>query len=231
MTEARIGAIATAAGIVGALAVTVASVVAALAYTGTAGERYSPLDHWVSELGEVGVSELAPLFNIGLLVGGVCFGVFMVGLAAVRRGRLGLAYGAIGAAAGLAGGLVGVFPMNELEPHALAAFGFFNLAWIAVALASLDFVRRRDPRFPVWLSVVGAAAAVAFVTFLLSVQGSDAGDEALAAPDARPELGLAAALEWLTIVGILAWAFLTAVAWRRAMRPAASAAQPSGIPA
>ena len=56
---------------------TATSVVTALAYTGSKGQPYSPLNHWVSELGEVGVSELASVFNVGLIIGGLCFAVFM----------------------------------------------------------------------------------------------------------------------------------------------------------
>ena len=48
---------------------------------------------------------------------------------------------------------------------------FFNLGWIVVALASIDFVRDPDWRFPSWLAIIGAATVVAFVIFLV-LQGA-----------------------------------------------------------
>jgi hypothetical membrane protein len=64
------------AGFIGAAAITLGALITGLAYTGTAGERYSPLNHWVSELGEVGVSEQASVFNLGLIIGGLALAVW-----------------------------------------------------------------------------------------------------------------------------------------------------------
>jgi hypothetical membrane protein len=217
-----------AAALIGSTVIAVASIVAGVAYTGRAGEAYSPLDHWVSELGEVGVSSLAHVFNAGLVIGGVCFALFMLGLASSRTGRLRTAYGVIGAIAGVAGCLVGVFPMNQLGAHRLAALTFFDLGWIAVALASIDFVRRPDPRSPRWLAIMGGATVAAFLAFLgaLSVDPLVAAGE-LDVPARRPAMWNVTTLEWAVIAGIVAWTFLTAAAWwrslPRAARPAADA--------
>jgi hypothetical membrane protein len=207
------------AGLVGGAILTLGSVVTALRYTGTEGEPYSTFSHWVSELGERGVSTLAPVFNLGLVIGGLLFAVFMVGLAVTGTGRLRYVYGVLGVAAGVAGTGVGIFPMNELDKHALVALTFFNLGWIVVGLASIDFVRHPDPRFPRWLAAIGAATVVAFVGFLVSLQteGLLAGD-GLAAPDERRAFWIVPTLEWALIIGIVAWVFLTAFAWRRATR-------------
>lgn len=50
-------------GLAGAALVAACSLAAALAYAGPDGEPYSLLNHFISELGEVGVSPLAWLFN------------------------------------------------------------------------------------------------------------------------------------------------------------------------
>lgn len=204
------------AGIVGASAIAIGSAVTAIAYTGTAGERYSPLNHWISELGQQGVSELAAVFNIALVVGGICFVGFMTGLRLVRTGRFAWVYGTIGALAGVAGAYVGIYPMNHLEQHTFAALAFFNLGWIAIALASLDFVRRPDPRFPRWLAYVGALTVLAFISFL-AVAIPLAGGAGLGAPDPRPEIWLVAVLEWTALIGILLWVLATGWTWWRAV--------------
>jgi hypothetical membrane protein len=203
------------AGLIGASVIALGSIAAAIAYTGVNGESYSPLNHFVSELGELGVSELARVFNIALTIGGVCFVLFMIGLAATRQGRLRYLYGTTGVIAGVGGAFVGVFPMNDLDRHGLAALTFFVLGMVTVLLASFDFVRAPDPRFPRWLSVIGGATVVAFAIFLVILRGEADG---LAHPEERVAIWPLTIFEWLLIVGILGWVFLTAFAWRQASR-------------
>ena len=202
-------------GLVGSSVIALGSVVTAIAYAGSKGEPYSPLNHYVSELGEVGVSNLAALFNLSLEIGGVCFVLFMIGLAVARIGWLRVVYGATGVIAGIGGALVGVFPMNDLDKHRPVALTFFLLGLVTVLLASIDLVRAPDPRFPRWLAAVGGAAVVAFAVFLAILFGPSGG---LTSPEVRPAISPLTIFEWLLIVGILAWVFLTAFAWRQATR-------------
>jgi len=58
-----LGLVATAAIILGAL-------IAAVPYVGSSGEGYSPLNHFISELGQTSQSQMAPVFNAGLVAGG-----------------------------------------------------------------------------------------------------------------------------------------------------------------
>ncbi len=208
--------IARAGALVGALAMTLGSSAAALAYTGNAGEPYSPLSHWVSELGELGVSSVAWAFNLGLVVGGLGFVVFMAGLAIDATDRLRWVYGPVGIVAGIAGALVGVFPMNNRDVHGLVAFTFFNLGWIAVATASVPVAVGHDRRFPRWLAAAGAVTVVAFLAFLYEVRVDPVvAASALDAPVARPAFWPAPALEWAVIVAIIGWTVLAALSWRR----------------
>lgn len=202
-------------GILGSLAIAVGSLVTALAYTGSNGQPYSPLNHFVSELGELAVSKLAVVFNTALIIGGVCFVVFMIGLAAAGSGRLRYAYGLLGVIAGIGGALVGVFPMDYLRVHSLAALTFFLLGLVTVLLASIDFVRPADPRFPRWLSVLGGATVLAFAVFLVILFGTADG---LTRPDQRVAASPLTIFEWLLIVGINLWVLLTALSWWRATR-------------
>lgn len=202
-------------GILGSLAIAVGSLVTALAYTGSNGQPYSPLNHFVSELGELAVSKLAVVFNTALIIGGVCFVVFMIGLATAGSGRLRYAYGLLGVIAGIGGALVGVFPMDYLRVHSLAALTFFLLGLVTVLLASIDFVRRADPRFHRWLSVLGGATVLAFAVFLVILFGTADG---LTRPDQRVAVSPLTISEWLLIVDINLWVLLTALSWWRATR-------------
>jgi hypothetical membrane protein len=214
--------LAASAGIVGASVIALGSVVTAAVYRAAYGQPYSPLQQFVSELGELRQSQLAGVFNLSLIVGGVCFALFMSGLAASRPGRLRLLAGAVGIVAGAGGSFVGVFPMDHLAQHSLAAMTFFNLGWIAVGLASLDFVVHCDPRFPRWLAVVGLATVVAFLAFLRELGANTTASGRLATPTIRPEVWALPTLEWLSIIGIVGWVLLVGATWLRAGSGAAA---------
>ena len=219
MTGTRVTAL---AGWIGAVAIAGVSITAALAYSGRRGEAYSPLTHFISELGEPGVSALAPAFNVGLMVGGACLAVFMIGLAAHVPGfyRYGIAF--FGAVAGVAGALVGVFPMDHRDMHGFVALTFFQTAWIAVGLFTLYVLVRGPARFPRWLGVPGAATVLAFVAFLLDVRiETVAGGAALDTPAVRPDPWAMPTLEWATLVTIVVWVALVATRLSATEREAA----------
>jgi len=201
------------AGIVGSMVVGLGAVVTGLGYVGKAGESYSPLNHFVSELGELAESDLAAVFNAALVVGGVCFALFMLGLGVAHAGWLPNLYGVLGVLAGIGGAFVGIFPMDFRAPHGIAALTFFGFGTIAVGLASIDFVRRPDPRSPAPLAIVGGAAVVSFVGFFALLAGETGG---LARPDLRPAVWPVAIFEWLLLACIVLWVFLTALCWQRA---------------
>jgi hypothetical membrane protein len=201
-------------GFIGSAFFMVASVVAAISYTGTLGEGFSPLNHWVSELGEIGVSGLALVFNVGLFVGGLALALFFVALGRLRRSRLAVVYVPVGFVAGVSGAMVGVFPMNNRGIHILVALGFFVLGWVAVGAASIDIWRRPEARFSRWLPALGAVTVAVFLLFLsvyipylYTGTGSD-----------RPAISVATVLEWLVLVGIVGWVLVASLTWWRYAR-------------
>lgn len=200
-------------GMVGVVAMAVSTTIAAIAYEGAAGERYSLLNHWISELGEYANSELAWLFNAGLIVGGIAMALFMIGVGRVIGHGWGGAIAVAGAVAGVSGALVGVFSMDQLGPHGAVALTFFLSAPIAIGLFTAWLIHLRPDDVPrsliaPGLFVVGVAAA--FLTLLF------VGDtRSMAAPDKRPDLWLITILEWFVLIGVLAWtAGLSAVLWQ-----------------
>jgi hypothetical membrane protein len=216
-----IGRIATTAGILAAGTIAFGVLMAIPAYQGTGGEPYSPLNHWISELGQVGVSARASTFNLALVAAGVEFVMFMVGLAQTSPSRLRWLFGPIGALAGIGGSFVGLFPMNHPTEHVIAASTFFNLGWIAVGLASVTFVLHPEPRFPRWLAGLGALTAACFVAFLVSLRVDELARTRMAATGPitdRPEVWIAPILEWATLASILLWTLCTSLTWRRTLR-------------
>ena len=125
------------AGIVGVSLDLLGSLISAVTYRGRLGEPYSPLNHFVSELGELHVAPMAVAFNAGLLLGGLCLTVFLIGLGRRIGGWTGALFAVGGAACGISGALVGVFPMNNLAPHITWAMRFFNLGLLMMAIFSV----------------------------------------------------------------------------------------------
>jgi hypothetical membrane protein len=190
----------------------------ALAYVGTADERYSPVNHWVSELGEVGVSELATVFNIGLILGGACIAVYMLGVALTMRGWMRWLFGGIGVLTGLSGVLVGIFPINNLNVHAFVALIFFNTGLLAVALFSLYALFSTTRAYPRTLALPGVPTVAAFVLFLGQVgiaMRDPAFSFAAPAPATRLDFWLVAIYEWLVIVFVILWVFIVSLRLRR----------------
>ena len=201
-------------GFIGSAFFAVASVVAAVFYVGSQNQSFSPLNHWVSELGEMGVSRLAVVFNIGLFVGGLALALFFFVLGRLRRSRLANVYVVVGVVAGISGALVGVFPMNNRTIHIVFALGFFVLGWVAVGLASLDIWRRPEPRFSRWLPALGALTVAVFLLFLsvyIPYLYTGTGDD-------RPAFSIATVLEWLVLIGIMGWVLVASLTWWRSGR-------------
>lgn len=200
-------------GIAGAAIITAVATLTAVFYIGAEGEHYSIINHWVSELGEVRNSELALLFNAGLFVGGLLLAGFIVGVSRIVGGGWGTAIGVSGAVAGIAGALVGAFPMDDLRSHQLVALTFFIASPVSVGLFTVWLAREQPgdvPRSLVWPGVFAVAMFASFLTLL--VTGSI---RSLATPEERPDIWLIAILEWLALIGLLAWvAALSAVLWQ-----------------
>ena len=203
-----------AAGFIGSAFFAIASIVTGVFYIGTQNEAFSPLNHWVSELGEMGVSRLALVFNTGLFIGGLALALFFFVLGRMRHSRLANIYVVIGVIAGISGALVGVFPMNNRSIHIVFALGFFVLGWVAVGLASYDIWRRPEPRLSRWLPALGALTVTVFLLFL-SVYIPDlytgTGDD-------RPDVSVATVLEWLVLIGIMGWVLVASATWWRHAR-------------
>ena len=121
-------------GFIGPLIITIGSLLTAFAYTGKLGEPYSFLNHFISELGEVGVSEWALVFNVSLFVGGLCITGFMLGAARLFNNLYGVIFGFLGLVTGISGSLVGAFPMNNLDAHIVVAMWFFRAALVSSAM-------------------------------------------------------------------------------------------------
>lgn len=202
-------------GLASVATILVGMVVTAIPYRGYAGEAYSPLNHFVSELGEIAASRLAWAFNLSIVLGGIGLGAFLLLLADRLSGRFRTALVAAAVAAGISGTLVGVFPMDYLSTHRVVSDVFFLTGWLVAGIFSLWLLASPRPGFSRWLLVPGAEVVVVFLAFIGVYSTYHPAD-----PNARilnrPEgIWSVTALEWASLLSLLLWFVCVSVALLR----------------
>ena len=142
-------------GVLGPLVISLGMIIAGFSYLGIEGQLYNPSNHFVSELGELGVSDSAWAFNAGLVAGGLLNALFMVYLAAQIDHWVRYPLGLLGVITSVFGALVGIFPMNFLKPHIFAALTFFDLGLAIALLYSIFILISNKHPFPKWMAIPG----------------------------------------------------------------------------
>jgi len=189
-------------------------VFSAARYRGRQGEKYSILNHFISELGEVGINPAARAFNLSLLLGGVMTLPFVIGLGI----KLGSILGWLGMIAGLTTTLgvaaVGVFPMNKLEPHIKAAQTYFRAGLVMVLFFGLAILFQPAGRkvIPPVANLFSLLAFIAYASFLFLVKPRrPEGETRITNPldpqeePVRPRIWLFPMLEWGVFFATLVW--------------------------
>lgn len=195
--------------IFGTFGVVLGSLIAAIAYRGKLGERYSPFNHFISELGERGVSRLSWSFNLGLVICGICLLPAVISLGMMIHtffAWLGMAAGIV-AAISLA--LVGFFPMDNITPHIRSAVTYFRsgLAMVLFFTLAIAFPSDDGGTLPRILSLAGIPAIIAFAFFLVYSQVNlNTRDNALSPLETtRPRFWVLAISEWVIFITTVPW--------------------------
>jgi len=196
-------------GFLGPLIIVCGSLLTALAYTGKIGEIYSFQNHFISELGEIGVSEWALVFNGSLFIGGLCITGFMLGTARIFNNRFGIVFGLIGLVTGISGSLVGVFPMNKLDAHITVAMWFFRAALAVSAIFAIYVIASKQDKFTRWTSIPAASISVITFIFLFVLEPVGTGENPLVLTVDRPVFWPNALLEWGIFFSIMIWVLAT----------------------
>lgn len=196
------------AGVTGVAIILLGMAISGVNYHVDTGRTYSVLNHFVSELGEVGVSHSAWAFNVGLIVGGLGILVFAVGLALRIESWFRYLMLVLGIVTGGFGTLVGVFPTNIHRLHVLVANGFFYPGLITMTAFSLYTLVSRRHEFPRWIAIPGIVAAAGLFAFLFIAPGQTTTWHSLQGE--RPAVWPLAALEWVAIGAVLVWVAVVA---------------------
>jgi hypothetical membrane protein len=183
-------------------------------YRGKRGERFSMLNHFISELGELGVSRAAWVFNTGILLAGLVMLPYVIGLGIAFGSLLGWLGTAAGIIAVLGVAAVGVFPMNNIQAHTIAATTYFRAGLIMVFFFGLAifFQPSGKAMIPLAANLLSLLAFLSYGAFLAlplfrrkkssSTDSLDPQQE----PE-RPRVWALPALEWLVFFSTIAWLF------------------------
>lgn len=199
-------------GLLGTGIVILVIIVSSWLYRGRQGERYSILNHFISELGELGVSRAAKLFNAGLILGGILLIPYMIGLGM----HMGSLLGWIGAVMGLLACLgvagVGIYPMNDLPPHGRAAQTYFRSGLAMVLFFGMAILIQPTSHQTIHRTagIFSLPAFAAYTSFLILLSrrkwelGPMDGSEPQVIVD-RPPLAVLAILEWAVFLTTILW--------------------------
>lgn len=201
-------------GFAGPGAIALAIFYSALVYRGKRNERFSLLNHFISELGELGVSPAARLFNAGLVLGGLLLFPYILWLGFVFHNPAGWLGSAAGAVATLSVSAVGIFPMNQLSSHGKAAMTYFRAGLVMVAFFGLAILLQRSgtivvPQAANWLSLVAVICYGAFLFWLTWTSRKEKPSDVLdpqQTPE-RPRVWLLPILEWAVFFSTIFWLF------------------------
>ncbi len=188
-----------------------------ISYRGYAGEAYSPLSHFISELGEVAASRLAWLFNLSLVIGGIGLGAFLLLLTGRLTGRYRTALTVVGLLAGVSGTLAGVFPMDYHLTHRVVSDVFFVTGWLVAVIFSL-WLLTAPSSFPRWLVAPGTAVASVFLAFI-AVYSTYHPVDADGRIIYRPDIWSVPTLEWASLLSLLVWFVCVSVVLTREDAP------------
>lgn len=197
-------------GFLGTGVMALGTVVAAVVYRGKNGEAFSPLNHFISELGKFGVSDAAVFFNGCLIASGLLLVGFMVGLGRQLQSRTATVASVFGVVSALSCSAVGLVPVNRLYAHLGAAFTLFYTATFAVALFTVAMHVDHKKRVSKWLQIPGTIALVCLASMdTLPVLTEVANNPLFSLQDyPRPAVWPAAIVEWCVLTALLVWIVL-----------------------
>lgn len=196
----------------GAGFILVGTVYSSLRFHGRQAESYSFLNHFISELGEGGVSRSARVFNLGLVLGGLVILPYLIGLGIAFRSLLAWLGIAAGVLAALGVAAVGLFPLNNLTAHTAAAITYFRSGLVMILFLGLAILLQPQGKVlvPKTFNLLSLAAFIAYAIFLVMLARRRPVDQPLngldplKAPD-RPRVWPVAVMEWAVFFVSILW--------------------------
>ncbi len=205
-------------GIASCLIIILGVVIPGITYIGRKKERFSVFNHFISELGERGVSRNAYVFNLSMILAGIFLFPFIAGLGL----KLDSFWGKLGILAGIWTSIsvmgVGFFPMNNLEPHTKAAISYFRGGLVTELIFALAIQLQPNGQLliPRSANLISLLAILSYSAFLLLLNRRGGNDQNLDVLDPqvkkeRPRLWILPLMEWGVYFCTILWFFVMAL--------------------
>lgn len=203
--------IAPIAGIVTCVVLYTVIILAAIPYVGQQGEAYSVFNHFISELGSTKFSVNHFVYNNGIIISSLGFGLFTLGLGAYSNTKISRIAMTIGVIASVLCIGVGLVPEDNRIPHLILAVSFFSSMALSTTIFSWSIWKEEHNPFPRHTAIHGFMIPIAFVLFMsmpkeLMVTKRDAGSLF-----DRPEIWWLPFLEWIIFVTLTSWILVVSI--------------------
>jgi len=204
-------------GILGFLFAVIAFIVPQFTFKNLEDEDYSPLNHFISELGWIGISKQDIFFNLSLMVAGFFLTIFNYGLTAQFDGFWARSTLFFGILASLGCSLVGFFPAKtelvQMLFHLSAATIFFVNAGLSLlsALFMILFSKNQilsKPFFMLILLTLCPFASLLAVDYNTVLPHLDILNIKIIN---RPDIWLAPIVEWAIVLSVLIYVLSTSL--------------------
>jgi len=204
-------------GLLGPVVTLGCALLAASVFEDSRGRGYSPLVHWISDLGHHGISPWASIFNAGMITGAFMLGSFTVWTCLLLRSKVGYAVAFMGVVATVGMAFVGVFPDGGGTPlyHDMSgAAGFIGISGLGASFCLFVLIVEQD-LLPKWLFFPSLLSSVCSGIFVALVTANRTGLVSWSslqwiATDGRPVVRLIPLFEWLGFLSVFLWSFLAA---------------------
>ncbi|CAA6802230.1 MAG: Unknown protein [uncultured Aureispira sp.] len=186
-------------------------IIAAIPYIGQQGESYSIFNHFISELGSTKFSVQHFIYNNGIILSSVGFGLFTLGLAYyadTKTSRIAVRLGLLSSVLCIGVGLV---PEDNRIPHLILALSFFSLMALSTTIFSWSIWKEEANPFPKFTALHGFTIPIAFVLFMCMPKGLMAIKRAAGPLFERPEIWWLPFLEWVIFVALTSWILVISV--------------------
>lgn len=186
-------------------------IIAAIPYIGQQGESYSIFNHFISELGSTRFSAQHFIYNNGIILSSLGFGLFTLGLAQyadTKTSRIAVRLGVISSLLCVGVGLV---PEDNRIPHLILALSFFSLMALSTTIFSWSIWKEEANPFPKLTALHGFTIPMAFVLFMCMPKGLMAIKRDAGPLFERPEIWWLPFLEWVIFVTLTSWILVISV--------------------
>lgn len=211
MMPIKLKKLASIAGLIGCLIILTCVAISIAGFIGEEGESYNLGNHFISELGAYKVSARAAVFNGGMIGSSILLSFFGIGFSLLFNSWKRWAMLTLCLITGLSCAFVGLLPVDDLQPHLIAAGIFFHSALATVLLSSAITFFEKQPAFPKWTIGIGILTVSSFAAFVLwpnQLVREWARDPA---HFVRPDFWWHTTLEWACFFSIILWMMTMAI--------------------